>query len=487
LPAGRWAFLAAAVLIVGALASFLGAHVSARAESDRSRRSFETDGEQVASLLKLDLRREEDLINSGRALIMNRPGMTTVEVERWVELAHVFDRHPALQTLVFLARVPRDQLAAFSARATTGVPGPSTPAEVAPSGERPFYCLIQAGVARPSSGIPLPPTTDFCVGQRATQASIESGIASYVPLQLGDLTLFVAQTPIYRADASVETVGERHAAFLGWLGTAIDIQYLFDEALADHPHLTVAMDFENAGTHSSFASRPKAQRGDSYTVDFENGWTATVYRPAPGGGVLASGVAIAGLVGGVAFSALLAALILVQAAGRARAEQLSLHDSLTGLANRVLLADRANQLVLRSRRYHTQGAALYLDLDGFKEVNDTLGHDAGDRLLIAVADRLTTAVREADTIARVGGDEFVVLIDGSTSGTTPELVAARLLDALRPPFDLGDGITVHIGASVGMATNDQGSGLDLIHDADVSMYAAKAQGRDGFVLLRPET
>jgi diguanylate cyclase (GGDEF)-like protein len=481
--------VAAAVLVTGTLASILGAHAMARAESDRSRRIFETDGEQVASLLKLDLQREEDLINSGRALIMNRPGITNVEVERWVELAHVFERHPALQTVVFVARVPRDQLAAFSARATTGVPGPSTPEEVAPAGERPFYCLVQAGLARPSSGIPLPPTSDFCAGRPETKASIESGIASYVPLQLGDLTLFVAQTPVYHADAPVGSASERQAAFLGWIGTAIDIQHLFDRALADHPGLTVAMDYSNDGAHASFASRPKVNRGDSYTVDFENGWTATMYRSAPGGGVLTTGGAVAVLLSGLTFTALLASLIVVQASGRARAEHLSLHDGLTGLANRVLLADRANQLVARSRGNHTQGFALYLDLDGFKEVNDTLGHRAGDRLLVAVADRLTNAVREADTIARVGGDEFVILIDGSASDVTPELVARRLLDALRPPFDLGDGVTVHIGASVGVgvALGDQGTGLELIHDADVAMYAAKAEGRHGFALLRSET
>jgi diguanylate cyclase (GGDEF)-like protein len=109
-------------------------------------------------------------------------------------------------------------------------------------------------------------------------------------------------------------------------------------------------------------------------------------------------------------------------------------------------------------------------------------------LLTAVADRLTTAVREADTIARVGGDEFVILLDSSASDAAPELVAARVLDAMRPAFDLGDGVTLHIAASVGIgALGAQGSGLELIHEADQAMYAAKADGRGDFVLHRPET
>ena len=139
--------------------------------------------------------------------------------------------------------------------------------------------------------------------------------------------------------------------------------------------------------------------------------------------------------------------MLVLRTGRARALRLvaertdelrhqALHDALTDLPNRALIMDRIEQLLARSRRNRTTGAALFIDLDDFKNVNDSLGHEAGDRLLVAVAARLTSTLRDADTIGRMGGDEFVVLIEDAKLDVTPELVAQRLLDVMRQPFEL---------------------------------------------------
>ena len=107
----------------------------------------------------------------------------------------------------------------------------------------------------------------------------------------------------------------------------------------------------------------------------------------------------------------------------------------------MLITDRIEQLLARNRRAGTEGAALFIDLDEFKNVNDTLGHDAGDQLLMAVAARLRSTLRDADTIGRMGGDEFVVLIDGGELSVAPYLVAERLLDVMRQPFELDDART----------------------------------------------
>ena len=112
----------------------------------------------------------------------------------------------------------------------------------------------------------------------------------------------------------------------------------------------------------------------------------------------------------------------------------ALHDALTGLPNRVLILDRVEQMLARARRHSSECAALFVDLDGFKVINDTLGHETGDLLLQSVASRLSAALREVDTVARLGGDEFVVLVDGSSPFGSPELVADRLLEVLREPF-----------------------------------------------------
>ncbi len=166
----------------------------------------------------------------------------------------------------------------------------------------------------------------------------------------------------------------------------------------------------------------------------------------------------------------------------------ALHDSLTGLPNRTLILDRVEQMQARARRSGAETAVLFLDLDGFKQVNDTLGHEAGDQLLKAVAARLLTTLREGDTIARLGGDEFVVLVDGATPNGSAELVAERLLEVLRKPFEIDDVArpTVCITASIGIARGNRISATDLLRDADIALYEAKAAGRDRYVSFQRE-
>ena len=166
----------------------------------------------------------------------------------------------------------------------------------------------------------------------------------------------------------------------------------------------------------------------------------------------------------------------------------ALYDGLTGLANRTLILDRVDRMLAHARREQIPAAALFLDIDGFKTVNDTIGHDVGDRLLAAVATRLRGVLRDADTIGRLGGDEFVVLVDGASLDAGPELVAQRLLDALREPFVLDDvaATRLRVNASIGIASGDRASHVELLRDADVALYAAKAAGKGCFVVFRPE-
>jgi diguanylate cyclase (GGDEF)-like protein len=162
------------------------------------------------------------------------------------------------------------------------------------------------------------------------------------------------------------------------------------------------------------------------------------------------------------------------------------HDSLTGLANRTLILDRTEQMLVRARRNHTPVAALFIDLDDFKSINDTLGHDAGDELLRAVAARLDSVVRATDTLGRLDGDEFVVIAENPSLAAGPELLAERLLEALEQPFTLGqpgDKTTVAITASGGIATGDRTSAGDLLRDADIAMYRAKWDGKNRYVVF----
>jgi diguanylate cyclase (GGDEF)-like protein len=153
---------------------------------------------------------------------------------------------------------------------------------------------------------------------------------------------------------------------------------------------------------------------------------------------------------------------------------LAYHDDLTGLPNRSLLHDRLGLAIAHCLREASHLAVLFLDLDDFKSVNDSLGHGVGDRLLVELATRIRSSVRAGDTVARFGGDEFVVLLDTVTGPADAARVAAKVLDAVRAPFRLDDH-EVAVAASVGVSVypGDGTSSEELVRSADVAMYRDK--------------
>ncbi|MFE5937447.1 aminotransferase class I/II-fold pyridoxal phosphate-dependent enzyme [Streptomyces sp. NPDC056470] len=162
------------------------------------------------------------------------------------------------------------------------------------------------------------------------------------------------------------------------------------------------------------------------------------------------------------------------------------HDSLTGLPNRVLLLERIERALLRGRRDSTLTCMLFVDLDDFKVVNDTMGHSVGDELLVAVARRLTSVLRLSDTAARLGGDEFAVLIEGAKEPGDAEALAAQIVHTLSQPFHLTDG-AVSVSTSVGIATVlDSAHAEELLGHADLALYAAKAAGKKRWRRFKPE-
>jgi diguanylate cyclase (GGDEF)-like protein/PAS domain S-box-containing protein len=163
------------------------------------------------------------------------------------------------------------------------------------------------------------------------------------------------------------------------------------------------------------------------------------------------------------------------------------HDPLTQLPNRALLADRLQQALSREGRFEDQVAVLFVDLDDFKTVNDTLGHGGGDELLVMVARRLRSCLRSADTAARLGGDEFGILLEGVPEGDQAVAVAQRILDALTEPFSIG-GLPVPLRASVGVAIGaaQSVSGDELLRNADIAMYAAKRAGKSRYIVFRAD-
>jgi diguanylate cyclase (GGDEF)-like protein/PAS domain S-box-containing protein len=166
--------------------------------------------------------------------------------------------------------------------------------------------------------------------------------------------------------------------------------------------------------------------------------------------------------------------------------ELAFHDPLTRLANRNLFRDRVEHALALARRARRHVAVMFLDLDDFKNINDTLGHDAGDRLLQAVAQRLVGTMRTTDTVARLAGDEFAVLLEGIDSREDVERPAAIVVEALGAPYPLGGG-EVEVCTSVGVALSTPESLADeLLSNADIAMYCAKAAGKDRYVVFEPQ-
>jgi diguanylate cyclase (GGDEF)-like protein len=171
---------------------------------------------------------------------------------------------------------------------------------------------------------------------------------------------------------------------------------------------------------------------------------------------------------------------------RAKLAHQVMHDCLTGLPNRTLLYDRIGSALASLRRYGGTVGVLFVDLDGFKDVNDGHGHETGDRLLSVVAERVSTAVRPSDTVARLGGDEFIVLCDRLEEPGEAVAVAQRVLGALRVPFALPAGEAT-LTASVGIALAELGEAPDaLVGRADQAMYAAKRRGDALELARRPD-
>jgi diguanylate cyclase (GGDEF)-like protein len=500
-----WLLATVVLVVVGLIASAYAARMAARSESDRARQSFDSSSANVASTLQLSLQHEEDLVVDAGGLLTD-PGLTQTAFRHWASAARTAERYPEMSGLALLQLVEDGDLPAFAAQAQadpTGPLGADGTFVVDPPGPRPFYCLVAAAVAIG----PMPATPaghDYCADPLVSSvllAARDSGVGAYLPYASEGETLLAIETPIYKGGVVPATLTGRRASFGGLVATQLDPTVLLERALRDDPGTAVDLSHDLGLISVSFTSGTRPANAESAKIDIGNGWTVRTFGAHEDGGIT-EGAALLRLLAGIALTLLLGSLMFVLGTGRERARRQldlrtrelhhqALHDPLTGLPNRALVLDRLEQMLARDRRRHAAGAVFFLDLDDFKNVNDTLGHGAGDRLLIAVTARLSSTLREADTIGRMGGDEFVILLDGSSPEVTPELVAQRLLDVMHQPFEL-EGLSmpltvnVSIGIAVGSRDGSGGNAEELLRNADVALYQAKAAGKNGFETFDPQ-
>jgi diguanylate cyclase (GGDEF)-like protein len=496
-----WALGAVALVTLGTTGAIFAAVGVTRDAAQKSRQAFAESSTEIASTLKLAIQHEQDLIVSAAGFVMGNPNATEQQFVGWADSVRALERYPELFGFGESVIVPASRLKVFEAEAVANPSAPLGPGrtfQVIPPGKRAFYCFSQLGQNRQSGGPPA--GHDFCAGDQgaAALADRDSGHGDYVPIVFGKITLLAIETPVYSDGNVPSTVSTRQAKFIGWIGMSVVPDILLDVALDGHPGTAVSLRYGGGASKVAFTEGKAPAGSQQITIDLHNGWNVETYASTTGEGLFDNDGALGLLVVGAALSLLLGLLMFILGTSRSRALALvnektdelryqALHDPLTGLPNRALISDRIEQLLARNRRSGTTAAAMYVDLDDFKNVNDTLGHAAGDQLLSAVAERLSGTLREADTIGRMGGDEFVVLIDGGGVGAAPELVAQRLLEVMRQPFELDAApMPLTVTVSVGIAVGDRSSSGDLLRDADVALYLAKAAGKNCFEAFHPE-
>ena len=491
--ASVWIAWAVIVIVFGSFGAFLGAGASARAAVQRTHASQQTAAVEISSTLNLAIQHEQDLTTSEDAFIVENPNASETRFINWVNDVQAFKRYPEIQSIALVSKVTRAQLAAFAARANVNNSESSLTHQtfaVTPAGKRPYYCLVDVEDARKGLA-EIPIGLDLCkttIGPPLLQAE-DSGRSIYAPDQLGGAHSFAVGAAVYRGGVRPTTVQARRKDLIGWTGTQIIPDELLDVALAGHPNTAVAFHYQLSGSNVTFKDGVRPANAITRTTSLHNGWTVEVYFPAVATGVFGTLPSVVLFLGGILLSILIALFILVLGTSRSRAMHLvkertdqlqhqALHDSLTGLPNRALILDRIDRMLARARREHHAVAALFLDLDNFKDINDTLGHRAGDQLLVSVGVRLLSAVRETDTVGRLGGDEFVVLAEGVSLEAGVDVVAERLLDVLATPFIIAASTTpLNVSASIGIAEGDRATPEELLQDADIALYQAKAHGK----------
>ena len=528
--------LSAGVLVVGVAASIFGAVAWHTSVHHSHHVAFVSDAQSMAATLTMALQRDADLVATARAVVADDPAITNAAFAQWFATLGASQRYPGTIGFAFIQRVTPAQLPSFAATVTADPPlGVSVPRPFAvqPSGQRSAYCLVRLATVQLAPALTpridalaearqdftsfLSPTTDECANpafQQLLTPQTRAGsltVGSFVSVLDGSSGTTAASRAAMRSAFGtlfpIELVipvdtppSTGHPArLLGWIGGLFDANTLLGP-LPAVDHLAFSLSVPLAGGRTLEVAREGHLAGQTYVLTehlaAQGGWVLRLAGSTEGfwtswrqgWAVLAVGLALTvlsvALVRNVTRARAMA-LALV-AATTAELRHHELHDQLTGLPNRALILDRAEHALARARRDGTPVALLYLDLDGFKDVNDTNGHGVGDCVLEAVAERFAETLRDADTVGRLGGDEFVVLLEGEAADH-PLRVADRLLEVCRQPVVVPSlpGVELTVGASIGIAVGVRADAGDLLRDADIALYRAKETGKGRAVVFEP--
>ncbi len=458
-----------ALVLGGICVSVVGARDAARAAAQHSRQAFRLDANQVDGAMDLAVQHETDLLTAAGAFLQVNPTAPASLFARWAADVGVLKHYPEIVTLSLI-------------RPVAGSPG---------------ACPLVAMVgllwtrAQRAAG-----NRDICERMRSLQASAATGRLSDFGYSLSPgVSLYGESVPVYRTAALPPTIAGRRQQLLGWVAITVYPQVLVRRTLARFPGLRLQLRTTSVD-RLAFGNGPQPG-DDSIRASLGNGTIEVIAAEVQGGSLLGDGTAVLILLCGSSLSLLLGLVLVLLGTSRERAvllaaqktsevAHLALHDGLTDLPNRTLVMDRITHALARATRGTTGVTVLFIDVDQFKAINDTFGHGPGDEVLRTIASRLRSVVRDSDTVGRLGGDEFIVLLEPEEAPASAELVAERILEVLRQPIALDGGQAVRLSASVGIAVAQHVDADELLRDADLALYAAKEAGKDRYVVFADE-
>jgi diguanylate cyclase (GGDEF)-like protein len=519
-PAHLWNIVVLVVLFAGMTMSTIGAVAWHGYVQSQARNTFATNAASVSAAVSTALRRDVDFVATERAGVVSIPDLTNRELAVWYTSIDVKNRFPGGVGFAFVQRVLATQLNAFGAEVVADPPvnePVSAPYSVFPAGARSQYCLQRFGIATSSAAKVIPTTFDFCsptippgnsrspipdlLDEATTNGRTTVLAAGKIAKTGGISDLFVLFSPVYESAGTPSSVSARQTDVRGWIVATFSGGALLGSNIVTDHRLSVSILFDEPGSGSTpittsgkapsgtfFTRSLRFNAGGSWVVRVVGSARSSATAQALGVGLLGAGVTLLLflLLGLLTRSRAMALRMVDESTSQLRHQ--ALYDSLTDLPNRALILDRAEQMIVRATRQPLLVGALFIDLDNFKVVNDTFGHEVGDELLRAVGFRLSEELRASDSVGRLGGDEFVVLAEGELGGIGPELVAEKLLASFAEPFILERSRVgpLHIGVSIGVALGPRDGAAQLLRDADVALYEAKARGKNGYVVFRPD-
>ncbi|MCQ4158986.1 CHASE domain-containing protein [Roseomonas sp. GC11] len=494
------------VLALGVVGTLVLWHMTAQRALHETEERFQEAGRHVQRLVEERLLRSLDLIAGFRALFEVSDHVTRQDFHRHAQSLRLTERFPGVLAVQFAPYVPAPEKERFEAQVRADIsldPHGYSDYAIHPAGERPFYLPVLYN--EPMAGNEAAFGHDNAAEPtrlRVMERSRDTGepMAS-PPLELvqGEIG-FVVRQAIFRRGVPTWTVEQRRAAFIGQISGVFRASEVLKPLLRDHLQEYRIRLYDRGpqgGTITATGNLMYDSRAESQMREPESvarlerpfsvagrNWAVVMTRPliTPYVEPLPLAVLLAGVSLTLAMLWVIYGLVAHYRNAVDIAERLlhqAQHDALTGLPNRLALEHRLEDGLQAARQAGGALVLLFLDLNRFKVINDSLGHDAGDAVLQAVGLRLRNALRPGDTIARLGGDEFVILLTGAKILERWQAIAARMIELIEQPIEY-KGEILSVGASMGAAfyPRDGGDAETLLHHADGMMYAAKRGQRD---------